>query len=109
MDWNEGYGLYGQSEPRLASLKSWEKASKDDPLFVLQVDWRAGVRLREAMGKSWGTLPSAQLTYNLLKTTCDELFRKCWEEVIGTLTEAETAKLESETLDFLSRIIKGGR
>lgn len=36
---DNGFELYAARNPVLASLQQWEKESRDDPLFVLQIPW----------------------------------------------------------------------
>lgn len=37
-------------DPRIASVEAWEQATKEDPLFPLQIDWEeAGLSLRKAV------------------------------------------------------------
>jgi hypothetical protein len=41
---NSAFGRAMARDPRLASLEAWETASREDPLFVLEVDWEPANR-----------------------------------------------------------------
>ena len=48
-------------DPRIASVEDWEKATAEDPLFVLEVPWlTTGVSLREVTRRIVGTCGSAR-------------------------------------------------
>jgi hypothetical protein len=41
---NSAFGRAMARDPRLASLEAWETASRENPLFVLEVDWEPADR-----------------------------------------------------------------
>ena len=43
---NSYWSSHGAVDPRVATLEDWEKASRDDPRFALEVNWRpSGLRV----------------------------------------------------------------
>jgi hypothetical protein len=96
--WDTNFNYYGQNiDKRLASVSTWEKATNEDPMFILKVDWLRSAKLQDALGKAWGHLPSANPLYNGLRVYFDQATRDTWAE-IHNLRAPETAKLD---VDFL--------
>lgn len=98
-----------ERDGRLASLSTWEKHSREDPGFVLSLDW---VQCSESLSQFVSdvfTLPDIEAAKMKLKEAVDEAgatLLQAIEDVISTLrpSQAEKAALTQEMGAFLQSL-----
>jgi hypothetical protein len=84
-----GSGGYKKCDDRIKSLKLWQTNSKEDPLFVLTVDWPKGVTIKGLMEKKFD---ASKAKHEL--NGCDEAIRQKLDDGVKSLTERIQKEIE---------------
>jgi hypothetical protein len=41
-----GKGKFRRTDKRLSTIRKWQQSSKEDPMFILSVEWKKGTTLK---------------------------------------------------------------
>ncbi len=100
-------------DKRIKTLPEWEKSTKQDPLFPLQVKWRKYATLADLIRFTTQELQGIKLPVSDTNVVAQRVYNKAWQQATaaGRLTEntraarkALTAKFEDAMTTFASEL-----
>lgn len=108
-----GKGKFRRTDKRLSTIRKWQQNSREDPMFILGVEWKKGVTLKgiienrfESRNQNHEMDGAEKAVRDLLHKGVKKLTRRIQEEIKNVKSDQSPKHLEARVREQLEQLVQ---